>query len=234
MSVVQYAPAVGSKFYPDGSIRAYPGNTIICFVNPASPVFQHCAWIQGKLRALPFANKFTLLPMSSMHMTVFQLITHESRVPEKWSKALPLDAPLEATDTFFIEKWSKIEKPAPFRMAYRTLQQGHSGVSIRLRPRDSETQVGLRAYRELLADVMRVRFPDHETYEFHISLAYRILNLTERETELMHVLIVEVNEYLQLHFGTFETDEPQLTLFDDMFAFVPADEQHLLNSRKRG
>lgn len=232
MSDIVYAPAVGNKFYEDGRVRQFPGNTVICFVDPQSAVYAHCDWIQDQLGSLPFAHKFTLLPMPSMHMTVFQLITDDTREPDKWSSHLPLDASLEETDDYFIKRFAQVPPPDGFQMSFDQVRSGTVGISIRLQPANDESAQRLKQYRDVLSEATGVRFPDHDSYFFHISLAYHIQQQTEEEAAQFEALLADINEKMHGTFGVFKTGQPQLTFFDDMFDFMSVDKRHTLTSRQ--
>jgi hypothetical protein len=231
MSDNQYAPAVGNKFYEDGSIRQFPGNTVICFADPQSQVYQEAEWVQQQLQHAPYADKFAMLPPSSFHMTVFELICDQVRDPEKWSSQLSLGAPLEETDRYFMETVATVTPPTNFRMTFAQLNVGETGLSLRLQPADDETKTAIRQYRDNLAEATGIRFPDHETYAFHLSLAYRIIVLNDDEAQQLAQLAERINQQLSETFGVFDTGQPTLTFFNDMFAFVPIDERHTLASR---
>lgn len=229
---IRYTPAVGRKFHTDGSVRRFPGNTVICFGTPDCAAYQHGKWIQAQLGALPFAHKFTMLPPSSFHMTVFQLLCDEEREPQFWSSQLPLDMPLAETDAFFLKKVPAVEAPANFRMTFMDLGIGHTAMGMRLKPADDETHHAVWDYRERLATATGVRFPDHDEYVFHISLCYIAQEMTDAEAAQLADVQEQVNAKLTQEFGVFESGQPTLTFFDDMFAFVPAEERHTLASRQ--
>lgn len=228
----QYMPAVGTKFYEDGTVRQFPGNTIICFVDPDSETFRLSVWLQEELRRQLPPPGIALLPVSSLHMTVFQLVVDEVRQPEKWSSHLPLDAPLADTDAFFMRVVPGVPAPGSFRMRYRRLKVEGSGISIRLEPADDEAESAIRQYRADLVAATGVRFPDHDDYEFHISLAYNILRRTDAQEAQLTAFVQRVDAIMQAAFGIFETGQPVLTFFDDMFRFVPAAQRHILISRR--
>lgn len=228
----RYTATVGKKFHQDGTVRHYPGNTIICYCDPDENAYAQAEWVQQRLMACAFAPKFTLLPLSSMHMTVIQLLCDQARKPEKWSSKLALDAPLMETDTFFLDTVPKVLTPRNFRMAFKLLWQSSSGISIRLQPADDASHKAIWRYRHAIAQATGVRFPDHDQYEFHISLAYQIMELDAAETDGMQAFRQQVDTHLRQHFDIFDTGEPYLTFFDDMFAFVTADERHKLKSRQ--
>jgi hypothetical protein len=227
----KYTPEVGRKFYADGSAREFPGNTIICFVDPASEVYRLCCWLLDRIRALPFAHKLAPLPPSSLHMTVFELLCDQVRLPEKWSANLALNTPLEQTDEFFMRVVPQVNPPATFYMRYQNVNH-RLGVSITLAPVDEAVAGAIRAYRDDISRGTGVRFADQDTYRFHISLAYRLMELEPAEQAALAAMFAECEPILQEKFGVFQTGQPQLVFFDDMFRFVPQTERHTLSTRK--
>lgn len=231
MSETHYAPAVGDKFYKDGRVKYFPGNTIICFADPKSQAYQEAEWVQQQIVNEAYGNKFTMLPPSSFHMTVFELLCDEVRDEEHWSSHLSLDAPLVETDQYFIETVPQVKAPANFRMQFTGLGLGRSGIMLNLKPADDETHQAIWQYRDELSEVTGIRFPNHETYGFHLSLAYRIIQLSDDEETQLEQLARQVNQRLVETCDVFDTGQPMLTFFDDMFAFVPIDKRHTLKSR---
>ncbi|HQZ98964.1 MAG TPA: DUF1868 domain-containing protein [Thermoflexales bacterium] len=228
--MTQYTPEVGRKFYADGLPREFPGNTIICFAQPGSAAYALACGLMDDVRALPFAHKFALLPPSSLHMTTIELLCDQNRRPEKWSAQLPLDAPLEETDQFFLRTAPGVPAPATFHMRYAGVRQ-RPGLSITLLPASDDDARALREYRDAIARATGVRFPDHDTYRFHISLAYLLMELEPDEELALAALFAEREPILREKFGVFQTGQPQLVFFDDMFRFVPASERGGLRTR---
>lgn len=230
-----YTDTVGKKFYPDGRVRLFPGNTVIAFGDSADcNAYMQARWVQARLLELPCADKFTLLPASSFHMTIIQLICDQARRAEHWSSRMPLETPLAVMDQFFIQTVPAVPAPTNFRMTFQRLQVGAVGMSIRLSPADESTAAALQAYRDAVADITGVRFPDHDTYAFHISLAYQIQHLTPAEQPAFAEFVQQVNAHLNRAFGLFDSGPPVLTFFDDMFQFVPVKLRHTLVSRRKG
>ena len=113
----------------------------------------------------------------------------------------------------------------------RFVETTRKSIALNLKPADAETDQALRTYRDRVAQATGVRFPDHEQYQFHISLAYRLIHLTEAEESELDRLLTSIDQYLQSHFGLFEAPPPQLTLFDDMFRFATLAERDTLRTR---
>ncbi|MEZ4514801.1 MAG: DUF1868 domain-containing protein [Chloroflexota bacterium] len=224
-----FTSAVGQKFHPNGRVRTFPGNTIISFVPPNSPIFAHTSWVQAQIQALPFAHKFGFLPPSSFHMTVMELLCDQVRLPERWSDQLPLDAPLRDVDQFFTERVPHIPPPAALRM--RFVEVAQYTPTLNLMPDDEETAVSLQTYRNAIATATGVRFPDHDSYQYHISTAYRLINLSAAEEDQLAATLQPINATLRASFGLFAPPPPQLTFFDDMFAFYPIGQRTQLTNR---
>jgi len=232
MTEIQYAPAVGEKFYEDGSVRQFAGNTVICFADPESEAYQSAEWVQGQILSESYADKFTMLPPSSFHMTVFELLCDQIRTPDLWSSKLALDTPLIETDDFFIEVLEQVPRPDNFKVKFSGLHLGRSGLMFGLEPINDEMNRLMRGYRDRLAEVTGVRQPHHDDYGFHLSLAYRIIETTDAEEAQLEQLAQRIDARLNETFDVFDTGQPQLTFFDDMFAFVPENERFTLKSRQ--
>ncbi|PJF26696.1 MAG: hypothetical protein CUN53_06865 [Phototrophicales bacterium] len=224
-----YTYHVGEKFHADGSVRQYPGSTIICFADPESALYQAGVSVQNALSAQPFGHKFALLPPSSFHMTVFSLILDAQRVLPLWSAFLPVDTPLAQMDQFFIERVATVAPPDNFRMCMTYI--GGKGLSFRLSPADEDTYHALHGYRRRISEATGVHYPDHDTYEFHMTLAYNLIVLTDDEKRAFAEWKLNLGEALRCDVGVFDTGAPHLTFFDDMFAFLTIDQGDLLRSR---
>jgi hypothetical protein len=225
-----YTAEVGRKFYADGSPRLFPGNTLICFCHPGTPPYTAALWVQQQLAAHPPGRHYTLLPPESLHMTVMELLCDQTRRPERWSRHLSLDVSLVESDEFFIERLANVQPPAQLRMQPVGLSRG-ANLMINLQPADETTTAALQSYREEVAVAGGVRFPDHDSYRFHITLAYRIIALSSAQ-EAEHAAAVNSWENgLLERLGVFELGAAELVFFDDMFKFVPAAERGRLRSR---
>jgi hypothetical protein len=226
----RYTREVGRKFHPDGTPQRFPGNTIICFVAPDSQLGAAAQAFQQALHAAPFGSKFALLPPSSFHITVMELLCDEARTPERWSALLPLDAPLAAADAFFLERVPRIA--APRDSTVRVTGIAHpDNLWLTLEPADEATAVALRAYRNAVAEATGVRFPDHDRYRFHLSLAYRLIELDADEEAALAALARSWVPQLQAAGASIALPPPVLTGFDDMFRFVPLTQPAALTSR---
>lgn len=213
----EYTKHVGTKFYADGKVRTFPGNSIICRLEEHHELRQELAWVQQQFKNLPFAYKYGFLPPESFHMTVFELVCDQVRKPEYWSKYLPLDAPLEKTDVFFREQLSELKFSTDFTMEFAELRVG-GGISVALVP-DHKTKSEIRAFRDELAHLTGIRQPNHAGYVFHITLAYNLILLDQDEREEVNRLGSQLDTRLRESIAVVEPDLPRLVYFEDMFSF---------------
>lgn len=213
----EYTSAVGQKFHADGTARTFPGNTIICFVPPNSATFQQVSQVQAILQTLPFAYKFSFLPPASFHMTVMELLCDQVRQAGYWSTELALDVPLDVADDFFAVHVPQVPPPTTIRMQFREISP--ASLVLYLDAADTETAVALQTYRDAISRATGVRFPNHDNYDYHISLAYRLINLTTAEEDHLAQQLKDLNQALSQEFGIFAPPPPQLTFFDNMWAF---------------
>ncbi|PRX11522.1 DUF1868 domain-containing protein [Martelella mediterranea] len=202
----------GGKFTTEGAVEPYPGNTFICHIDKASPEFAVLCDLQDRLKALPAAGYFTFLPQSSLHMTVFCGVSGVPLFTDGWPQGLPRDLPLATVNTRFAEAI------APIRgFDGVTVRADHlkAGYSIHAEPADSESFDALWRMRDLLRDATGLVRDDHDSYQFHISFAYRIRRMP-REMADDHIrrvasLFDDVRGKLQairlgpVEFCTFET-----------------------------
>lgn len=206
------------KFDEEGNMRWFPGNTIVCNLYDNPEVMDAIRRVQSEYRKLPFARKYSLTPEGSIHMTVFELLCHFNRRSEYWSRFLDLDEELEKMDVFFHEKLSSIPFPDGV-IQMKAIKIG--GTNLLVNPVDEATNKLIRGFRDQLAEVTGVRFPNHDTYQFHISFGYRIHELTEDEQKTVDELNRKLNEEVIAKMGPIPIKKIDYTVFEDMSEFVP-------------
>lgn len=216
---IHFTNAVGErrKFNEDGSFRPFPGNTIVCNLTESRVIEEIVRVQQAHASSLPFAHKFAWTPPESFHMTVIELLCHEHRKPELWSSFLDLDAPIEETDRFFAKVLEPLSFPGHFRMKVERLHKTTIGVS----PYDEAARQCLHEFREQVSRLAGVRFPNHDTYRFHISFGYQLIQLTPGEEKQFNQLQLDLSRSLVEKLGVIEMGTVEYTVFEDMTKFVP-------------
>ena len=218
-----YTKQVGYKFNPDGSLMHFPGATIVSHLEKDSPLFTQVLAFQNSAQQLPYSNKFSFLSPSSFHMTNYVLYNDNEldRNSEGWSNKYPNDTPKEQMDKNIYEDIKHIHFPKSFCM---TLTHIHNN-SLRLAPADDKTAHDLKAFRDAVADATGIRWPDHDSYVFHISYAYYLILLTPEEKQHNEIFLAEQALIFQKKFPTFIIPQGEFCTFEDMGHFEPYTEK---------
>lgn len=214
----QYLANIGNKFHQDGSVRHFPGNTIISFIDHASPVFQLFCSVRQMLSDSCASECFAFLPDSSIHMTVFEGVCDQWRDASVWTTLLPADAPLGAVDALFEQKFSRAPKLGSVRMRAVGIKKG-GGYGVALEPCTQEDAAKLRVYRDTMSDLMGIRFPNHDAYQYHISICYGVKPPAQQQETALDRFEQEANAFIAAQGIEFEVVEPHMTYFKNMFAF---------------
>ena len=212
---------VGTKFHPDGSVRRFAGNTFVSATGPGHPAHSALREVADRLAASEAGDRLALLPPSSYHMTVFEGINDQVRAVDRWPVELPLDATLDEANAFFADRLAGFEAGdvGPFRLGATGLHVGDVGIYIALEPRDDVENGRLRGLRDRLRDRLGFSKPGHETYRFHISLAYWIRH--PRPSPTWDMQRAGLDELTRRLLPEIEVPAPDFCHFDDMFAFPP-------------
>ena len=168
----RFPPAVGSKYYPDGEVRRFPGNTVVCPVPPESSEMTALVGLRDRLMGLAEARAFAFTPPESYHMTVFEGVNEQERVPDSWTRHHDLDAPLDLITSDFRSRLQGVTLPDGVEMRPISLRKSpRGGFLVELEERSGG---GLRESRDALSECLGIRKPGHERYRFHITLSYQI------------------------------------------------------------
>ncbi len=159
-------PGQGGKFAPDGAVLPFPGNTVICHIDPKSDAHAALCEMQEEIRQSAFAALFTFLPPSSLHMTVFQGIGPDEG---NWPADLPKGASRDAVTAFFKDCLMGQDLPERRSVTAKGLFAGHS---VTLEGVDPTEEARLRATRLALRELTGLRHDHFDTYTFHSTLAY--------------------------------------------------------------
>lgn len=215
---------IGHKFNADGSVRRYPGNTIISPVDPASQLQRSLVAVHDRLRQGDFARRLAFMPPSSYHMTIFGGALDQERGEGVWPRTLPADAPLEACSQLFLEKLQRFDLACdpPFRFRFAPPEAAADPrIALKLEPVDAAEEKRLRDLRDRLAAVLELRQPDHDSYFFHISLHYLVDWMNAAELADYRKARADSIDMLRRAVPLVEMGPPKFCLFEDMFAFPP-------------
>jgi len=217
---VMFGSSIGKKFWEDGTVRRYPGNTVVADVTPGCPAYDVMTHLRQMVVDAGFDRELVLLPEDSYHMTVFRGLNDQVRVDSHWPARLPKDTPMVGVDDYVSAAVANAGIPGPARMRFDKVGWGNNCCIICLVPADEEQARILKEFRDRAADAVGLRLPGHDAYVFHISLGYAwVIPEGERETERL-ALVEAMNRYIANR-PAFETGAPYMAYYDDMLEFSP-------------
>lgn len=215
---MEYGKSIGSKFYEDGRVRRFPGNTMVADITPECPAYQVMTYLRQQIIDNSFDETIILLPENSYHMTVIQGLNDQTRDDTRWPKDFSRQATMEEADDYFTAAASSIPMIDPPRMKFDQIVCGQNACVVRLKAADEEQEKTLRTFRDKIADALKHRQPTHDTYRFHISLGYMRFLHQGAEKERLDALLAKLNEYLAQQ-PAFTIGKPYIAYFDDMMFF---------------
>ena len=221
-----FTSEVGRKFYADGRVHPFRGNTVICHLDqqgPNSGLFEALLDIYRQFPALRFAPKITALPPSSYHMTIFGGANDPDRKAGLWPASIPLDTPIEECTRILGERLEKaaLGPVAPIRMRIDLSEpaERETPLTIRLLPIDDAENQRLRSLRNRLSDIFEIRAPTHDAYRFHVTLAYLIRRLDPDEQREFRATYKDRHVEIARRCPVIELGQPEYCSIEDMFHF---------------
>jgi hypothetical protein len=186
-----------NKFYRDGRVRTFPGNTIVCHLAALTPLIERIDKLYERLVNAEAALNYTLLPPSSWHMTVLDGVCDKERWAERWPEHFDRRLSLSEIHESF-ESRLKAERFGPkltFAMRVEGFWPLHKIMAIQLTPADDKEAQAIRNLRLRLSHTLGFACSNPDTYSFHISLAYLIKRCSGRQmTQLKELLAEEARE----------------------------------------
>ncbi|WP_206244716.1 DUF1868 domain-containing protein [Novosphingobium terrae] len=220
-------PDVGRKFLANGQVMPFAGNTIICHLpqqGPDSAPFDALLDVYRVLPAREWARKVTVLPPSSYHMTIIGGANDKERRRPLWPADLPLDMPMAECDRILGERLRAFRlgtEAGPYRMrvnpAAPSAKEGP--LTMRLLPFDAAEEKRLRRLRDRLSEVLGIQDTGHDTYGFHITLAYQFAALTSAEDAAWREDLAQWKQQIIARAPVITLGPPEYCLLADMFAF---------------
>ena len=211
---------IGSKFDGQGRPLPYPGFSYISPLPYLSKSHRLFRWAARKLSRLPIGREFAILPSSSYHMTIMDLLCHKMRETSYWSSKIPIDLPWPEVEGIAQHLGRELNMSMDLEMVFSGIcpftgvfRYGAASLAIERR---------LKSYREQISDIFGVRHPNHDTYIHHVTLFYP---LTHRQAESEAVYQEWKEEMEKLFFSQpsrMHLNAPYLAFFKEMSAYSPS------------
>ncbi len=215
-----YGKDIGKKFYEDGSVRRYPGNTVVAPVTPSSGAYEVMLHLRQMVIDKGFDRHLILLPTDSYHMTVIRGVNDQVRKDTHWPKNLSIDAPMSEVDDYMEAAIVSANIPGPVRMKFDRVVYSASDVKALLVPADAKQERILLEFRDRAADAIGLRLPGHDNYRFHITLAYTRTVAKGEDEDKLNAMIEEMTAYIADK-PEFWVCPPHMAFYDNMLRFSP-------------
>ena len=213
-----FSNAIGKKFDERGNPLSMPGNTFISNIHQDNPIYGHICEIINLLEKCSFYKKCIKLPSSSYHMTVIDGVVPKFN-ENVWTSKFSKDTQLTVIDRFFEHQFRLAGRMKRVRMTCDHIGYYNDSLRLVLKPFSHEDHDNLTRYRDLIADLCGLRFSNHNTYEFHISLAYGWKELNDQESQEYDVAVHKINEYIKISVDPFVISSAEFVCFNTMFEF---------------
>ena len=215
--------AVGTRFHPDGRVREYRGNTIVCRIDPASGLFGILRFCQERFARSTAGPSMAFLPLPSFHMTLFQGLNDQERTADRWSCGIPADLAIEEVNQACLERLRPVNVPGSFGMRPTGFAQSRNvgGLLLNLQPDGFTEERKLEDARRRLADALGLQKRLEDNYVFHISLSYQIRWMTMTEQDRLTGIARELTCFIKTELPEFQICQPEFCVFDSMFHFEP-------------
>ncbi len=208
---------VGVRFSPEGVFLPEPGNTVVRHVVPGSPTERALVDLRARMQALPWAHKFAWTDVESYHMTVFNGLIVTGREPGLWPADMALDMEIAATTPLIDERLAGFEGPGRFDMAIHEV----TPFGLTLTGATDADERTARNWRDALTEPFGYRSPGHETYAFHITMAYMIDWLPDDLIAEYRSALAELTAEMREKVPVVDLGPPAFCSFTDMNWFEP-------------
>lgn len=215
---MRYGTQIGKKFHTNGAAAAYPGNTVVSDAEPHTHAYRIMSQCLGMLRAAGLDGLFIPLPEDSYHMTVIRGVNDLVRDPLFWPPALPPDAPMTQVDDYMEAAIGSVPPPGVLRMRFGGARITEEDFRISMLPADEAQERALRQYRDRVADAIGLRLQGHDSYTFHITLAYTWRLPDARQEKALAALRTRMDDLLAQQ-PVVELPPPHAAFYRDMLHF---------------
>ncbi|XHE12975.1 DUF1868 domain-containing protein [Agrobacterium deltaense] len=206
---------LGSRFNAEREFLPEPGNTVVCHLVEGSQTESAIIRTRQRFLDMPEASLLAFTPVSSLHMTVFQGIIEFRRTAPYWPEDMPLDTPIDTMTDYYRDRLSAFPALPGFEMQVTGLRP--TGLVMKGATAEDDRIVAL--WRDSFAEAFGYRHPDHESYEFHITLSYITRWFDPESLPRWQTMLDEELEKLRAAAPIIEMRPPAFCEFIDMNHF---------------
>ena len=205
------------KFDNNGNPLHWPGCTIICPIQQSSLVSSLLSEVQDNFKEIAPKKKYTFLPQSSFHMTLFDCCNVSTYKTSFWPKNIQETENYLEVANILSDRLKNYQFPNPLTVKLNKFFGGFSTLLIPYSSKDEET---LRSCRDDLSDLLGIKFENHLRYTFHITLAYLLEPLTLEEVSRLIDLEKKMNKRFKNEIPLIYLSKPEICVFKNMHKFI--------------
>ena len=205
------------KFDNDDNPLHWPGCTIICPIHQSSLVSSLLSEVQENFKEIAPKKKYTFLPQSSFHMTLFDCCNVSTFKTSFWPKNIQETENYLEVANILSDRLKNYQFPNPLTVK---LNKFFGGFSTLLTPYSSKDEETLRSCRDDLSDLLGIKFENHLRYTFHITLAYLLELLTLEEVSRLIDLEKKMNKKFKNEIPLIYLSKPEICVFKNMHKFI--------------
>ena len=204
------------KFDHTGKPLAWPGCSIISKIPLKSDLFYEIKLLQLTYKDLSPEKSYTYLPETSFHMTLFDCCNVNTVNTQYWPQDIVADNNYTKIAYVLSKRLKEYILPDKFDLKLTKL---FGGYSIILEGNTKKDEKIIRDSRNKLSELLGIRFENHDTYTFHITLAYLLRKLKDDEIEKLIKINDRLLERFLEKFPIIRMQKPVLCTFENMFEF---------------
>lgn len=208
---------LGSRFDAAGRFLPQRGNTVVRQVVPGSKTEAKLAELRNRLMTLPYGDRFAYTAVKSYHMTVFEGVMDDRRKPDLWPAKVSYEATIDDTTELFRERLDGMPQLPSFDMKLEKV----TPLGLTLAGATPEDEKIARKIRDRLTVPFGYRSPTHDTYRFHVTLAYVKAWLPAGAAEIYLPELARLTDWFAAEVEVVELARPALCTFEDMNWFEP-------------
>ena len=208
--------AAEKKFDHSGKPLPFPGCSIICKIPIKSDLYYETKLLQSKYRDLNPVKAYTYLPDKSFHMTLFDCCNVNTFKTQYWPKNIVKDNNYKKISYLLTRRIKDLKFPDKFNLKLKKLFGGYSMI---LEGNTKKDEKIIRDYRNKLSNLLEIRFENHDTYTFHITLAYILRKLKGDEIKKLIKTNSRLQDIFIKNFPIIQIEKPVLCTFENMYEF---------------
>ena len=203
---------LGTRYDQSGRFLPEPGNTVVCHLVRGSETELALADAQVRYRSMLDAGRLAFTPLESYHMTLFQGIIEGRRTHPYWPADIAGDTPIAEMTQLMGARLNRLPPLPSFKVEVTTALP----TGLLVDGLTAEDRHAMAEWRNAYADVLGYRHPDHDSYQFHITMAYMIDWIDDEALPKWKEMLDEVEADIRRRAPVLELRAPAFCSFEDM------------------